>query len=229
MIKIQTQEEKEYINVDKALRAVCKRIDQNPFIIYSEADIQTLVHMELLKDDAREFQTKSIINGIKIKTNRVHREYLGYGKGKKSDIAIFSVDDIKNINHSGGILNMMGKNYPSKGKPVDRSHVIEIKFIRSGEKGEKLSDYVLVDFKKMRFEYSEQTSVKTKLYQLFIIRWNISGSETILKQKAHYKRINEELMKEPEIQFYLYYWPKDKWKDILHPIFKDNKAVVDLT
>ncbi len=62
---------------------------------------------------------------------------------------------------------------------------------------------------------------------MLIIRWNISKASTIKNQKKAFEELNEELKKEPSIQLYLYYWPKEKWESIIYPTLNNN-SVIDL-
>jgi len=86
----------EDISVDKAILSLCKKLKENPFIIYSEADLQVLLTSELLKQDPELYETNRIYKGKKLKTLRIHRE-IPYFKGR-TDVVVFSKDDIKNIN-----------------------------------------------------------------------------------------------------------------------------------
>ncbi len=75
------------IDVDLAILSLIKKLQKNPFIVYSEKDLQTFLSLELLEVDKKLYKTNANFNGIQMKTTRVHREYT-YVKGS-IDIVIF--------------------------------------------------------------------------------------------------------------------------------------------
>ena len=62
------------IDVDLAILSLLKKLQKNPFIVYSEKDLQTLLSLELLDMDKKFYNTNATVNGIRMKTNRVYRD-----------------------------------------------------------------------------------------------------------------------------------------------------------
>ena len=92
------------IDVDLAILSLIERLQKDPFIIYSEKDLQALLSLELLDMD-KLYNIKATVNGIQMKTNRVHREYPYVKKNivkGNIDIVIFSEKDIENIDGEKG-------------------------------------------------------------------------------------------------------------------------------
>ena len=196
------------IDVDLAILSLLKKLQKNPFMVYSEKDLQALLSLELLDMDKKLYNTNAIVNGIRMKTNRVHREY-PYVKGS-IDIVIFSEKDIKNINGDQGAkfgyLHVF-----SKKRSVSCSHLIEIKNPRK----ETLNlSSIQDDFKKLRDGYSksEELKDKAKLYFVCYHLWDITENY-IKKQINIYKECFRLAKIEPEIKFYMLIGPKNKWNE----------------
>jgi len=196
------------IDVDLAILSLLKKLQKDPFIVYSEKDLQALLSLELLDIDKKLYNTNAIVNGILMKTNRVHREY-PYVKGS-IDLVIFSEKDIKNINGDQGTkfgyLHVF-----SKKRSVSCSHLIEIKNPRKETLNVSSIQY---DFKKLREGYSksEELKDKAKLYFVCYHLWDITMKH-IKKQINIYKECFRLAKIEPEIKFYLLIGPKNKWNE----------------
>ncbi len=203
------------INVKHAVDSLFRKLKSNPFLIWSEADLQTMLSIELQKFDTKLFETSLSFNGHKVKTNRIHREYICNKPRNNIDIVIFSQNDIKNINDTKYYYLFVLNENENNGKeyrPVECSHLIEIKTNLSGVKGKSLYDDICHDFKKLRKTYIEQ-KLKPELHYIFFIRWNIK--KAIESQKTIFRQLYKEIDKEPKIQFHLFTWPEDKWKNII--------------
>lgn len=207
------------INVSEAISLTFKKLKANPFIIWSEFDLQTLLSIELSKFDSTLYETKLIIDGYRVRTNRVHREYICYKPNQDIDIVVFSKEDIENIDDTRDkYLQIMKDNKTSSGntriyKPVECSHLIEIKTNLSGTKGEIFSK-VKHDFDKLRKSYDMQ-EFKPELHYILFIRWNIKNATTKTKQRNYFKDLLIEINKNPKIKFHLLAWPEKTWKAIL--------------
>ncbi len=113
-----------HIDVDKAIKSLIGKLQDNPRIIYSESDLQTLLSIELSTMD-------ELLPIEKGKTCRVHREYPYYKNGRAHDfdIAIFAQEDIVNINSKLGelFINEINSNGKKEKRNVVCSHLIELK------------------------------------------------------------------------------------------------------
>lgn len=94
----------ENIDVDKVILSLIGKLKENPLLVYSEADLQTLLSLELSTKD----KISPTAEGFK--TRKVHRE-IPYCKIKpkdkfthKIDVAIFAQQDIERINANLGEL-----------------------------------------------------------------------------------------------------------------------------
>lgn len=207
------------MNVSKAISLTFKKLKANPFIIWSEFDLQTLLSIELSKFDSILYETKLIIDGYRVRTNRVHREYICYIPKNDIDIVVFSKVDIRNIDDTrDNYLQIMNDDKTSSGdpryyKPVECSHLIEIKTNLSGTKGEIFSK-VKHDFGKLRKTYKMQ-EFKPELHYILFIRWNIKKTTTKAKQRIFFEDLLIEIIKKPKIKFHLLAWPEKTWKAIL--------------
>ena len=200
------------IDVDLAILSLIEKLQKDPFIIYSEKDLQALLSLELLDMDKKLYNTKATVNGIQMKTNRVHREY-PYIKGS-IDIVIFSDKDIEDIDGDKG--TKFGYLHVFKQKrSVSCSHFIEIKNPRKETLKESSIQY---DFKKLIDGYSksEELKDKAKLYFVCYHLWdiNVNNYSKIKKQVDIYKKYFSIANLEPEIKFYLLIGPKNKWRDL---------------
>ena len=95
-------------DIDKAIEDVCVKIIQEPYIYFSEADIQQLLAEKLRKitHDKEEIIEKLYPTNIKrgkgakgeYKTSLLHREY-GGGDKTRIDIVVFDPADVSKINN----------------------------------------------------------------------------------------------------------------------------------
>lgn len=199
------------IDVDLAILSLIEKLQKDPFIIYSEKDLQALLSLELLDMDKKLYNTKATVNGVQMKTNRVHREY-PYVKGK-IDIVIFSEKDIEDIDGDKG--TKFGYLHVFKQKrSVSCSHLIEIKNPRKETLKESSIQY---DFKKLIDGYSksEELKDKAKLYFVCYHLWDIkvNNNSKIKNQIDIYKKFFNIAKLEHEIKFYLLIGPKSKWEE----------------
>ncbi|KKM27395.1 hypothetical protein LCGC14_1575200, partial [marine sediment metagenome] len=102
---------------------------------------------------------------------------------------------------------------PDNYKPVECSHLIEIKTNLNGTKGNILND-MKHDFEKLRKTYKIQ-KFKPELHYILFIRWNIKYSNTKSKQKLIFEKLLIDINKNPKILFHLVAWPEKSWKEIL--------------
>lgn len=207
------------MNVSKAINLTFKKLKANPFLLWSEFDLQTLLSIELSKFDSILYETKLIIDGYRVRTNRVHREYICYIPKNDIDIVVFSMFDIKNINDTKDkylqiIFDDKTSSRDSKNyRPVECSHLIEIKTNLSGTKGAIFRE-VKHDFEKLRKTYKMQ-EFKPELHYVLFIRWNIKNTTAKAKQKFLFENLLIEINKNPKVQFHLLAWPEKTWKKIL--------------
>ncbi len=203
------------IDVDLAILSLIEKLQKDPFIIYSEKDLQALLSLELLDMD-KLYNIKATVNGIQMKTNRVHREYpyvkRNIYKGN-IDIVVFSEKDIENIDGEKGPKFGYLHVYNQE-RSLSCSHLIEIKNPRK----ETLKESSIQgDFKKLREGYSKskELKVKAKLYFVCYHLWdiNVNNYSKIKKQVDIYKKCFSIANLEPEIKFYLLIGPKNKWRD----------------
>jgi len=205
--------------VESAIINLIEMLQENPFIVYSEKDLQTLLSLELLSLDQELVKTNQKYEGNPIKVNRVHREYpyLKIGRRKSFDIVIFSEEDIKKIswktNSHFGYLH----NY-NEGISILCSHLIELKNIRK-ETLKKTS--IKSDFEKLREGYHRFEDFK-KYPKLFFVCYHLwkCNPKKIRKQLNIYGNSFLDSKKEPVINFFLLIGPEEKWKV---PILKDEK------
>jgi len=180
--------------------------------------------MELAKIDTELYETSMEVEGKIVKIRRVHREYMCFTPHNDIDIVVFSKNDIKNINDNRGYyLLVMGKNSKTVRdyRPVECSHLIEIKNNFGGIKGKNLLNDIIHDFEKIRKVYEIQDE-KPELYYIFFILWKIKIESAIQKQIHLLETIFKELKKEPNIKLFLYAWPEEIWNRIIpgHNIFE---------
>jgi len=205
------------IDVDLAILSLLKKLQKNPFIAYSEKDLQTLLSLELLDMDKKFYNTNAIVNGIRMKTNRVHREY-PYVKGS-IDIVIFSETDITNIDGAQGTkfgyLHVFNQN-----RSVSCSHLIELKNPR---KETLIESSIKDDFMKLREGYSRSKEFKDKAKLYFVCYQLWDFTDNIVKNQIDiYKKYFKNAKVEPEIKFYLLIGPKTKWKE---PFLNENELL----
>ena len=218
----------EDIDVDKALLSLIGKLKENPLLVYSEADLQTLLSVELSTND-KKYPTES-----GFKTFRVHRE-IPYCKinpedksNHKFDLTIFAQQDIIKINANLGELFVRGqysdgttekkseKDTPKRATFC--SHLIELKMPPRGT-----INYTTIkhDFEALRSGYKEyrffmkEYGFETKLYFFCYVVWKTTKKNTKEDQVLEFKKSFENaLIKlEPEINFYLLIGPKEDWKD----------------
>ena len=184
---------KEDIDIDKAILSLIGKLKENPLLIYSEADLQTLLSVELSAKDEK-YPTE---RGFK--TSRVHRE-IPYCKinpedksSHKIDVAIFAQQDIERINANLGELYVRGQSSDgTKGKKSEKdnpkratfcSHLIELKMPpRETIKyttldSKKYQKTIKHDFEALRSGYKEykffmkEYGIETKLYFFCYVIW----------------------------------------------------------
>ena len=194
--------------MNKAIVSLCKKLKENPFIIYSEADLQVLLTSELLKQDPKLYETNRIYKGKKLKTPRIHREF-PYFKGR-TDVVVFSKDDIKNIN-----FYLHVKINQSEKRSVFCSNLIELKYSH----GELKNKEVLIkDFNKLREAsniYKSKYNYESSLFFVYYIFFDFTNRTDL---KSHCETLEELLInskKLPIINYYLIIGPEEKWRKIL--------------
>jgi len=197
--------------VNKAILSLCKKLKENPFIIYSEADLQVLLTNELLKQDPELYETSRIYKGKKIKTSRIHREF-PYNKGR-TDVVVFSKDDIKNINF---YLHVKLNQSIHKKRAVFCSNLIELKYSH-GELKEK--ELLLKDFNKLREAsnlYESLFNFKSNLFFVYYVFFNLTNKANLKKHCETLKELLTNSKKLPLINYYLIIGPEEKWYKILN-------------
>jgi len=199
----------EDIDVNKAILSVCKKLKENPFIIYSEADLQVLLTSELLKQDPELYETNRNYKSKKIKTSRIHREF-PYYKGR-TDVVVFSKDDIENINF---YLHVKLNQSIHKKRAVFCSNLIELKYSH-GELKKK--EVLLKDFNKLREAsnlYESQFNFKSNLFFVYYVFFNFTNRTNL---KKHIETLKELLISslKTHINYYLIIGPEEKWYKIL--------------
>lgn len=148
---------------------ICQKLIENPCLIFSEADLQVLLSIELSKYDETYYNTQlQNSDGQFLNTKLVHREYVCRGiKGKKIDITVYSKEDIKNINDSiKHRIRLAGR----KKRYVNLTHLIEIK--TNFNHRQKVFEPILDDFEKMRKVYDAQVksnAIEPQLFYLYFI------------------------------------------------------------
>lgn len=204
------------IDVDLAILSLLEKLQKNPFIIYSEKDLQAQLSLKLIDMDKKLYDTNVTVNGIRMKINRVHREYPYVKKNiykGNIDIVVFSEKDIENIDGEKGPKFGYLHVYNQK-RSVSCSHLIEIKNPRKETLKESS---IQADFKKLRDGYtkSEELNDKAKLYFVCYHLWDISPNNYngIKKQVEIYNKCFSKANLEPEIKFYLLMGPKNKWRE----------------
>ena len=207
------------IQVEQSIKNVCQKLIEHPYLIFSEADLQVLLSMELSKYDDTYYKTQlKNSDGQFLKTKLVHREYVCRGiKGKKVDIVVYSKEDITNINDSIKHRIRLGG---SKKRYVNLSKLIEIKTNFNGR--QKVFSSILDDFEKMRKVYIDQVKsnvIEPELFYLYFIRWNLKNPRIIKRQINNFKPIIKRAKHHPVIKLYLVFWPFNTWKSI----FQEDK------
>ena len=218
----------ENIDVDKVLLSLIGKLKENPLLVYSEADLQTLLSVELSTNDEKYSTERGF------KTYRVHRE-VPYCKinledkfNHKIDVAIFAHQDIKRINAKLGRLFVKGQysdgttekksEKDSPRRATFCSHLIELKM-----PPRETIKYTIIkrDFEALRSGYEnykffmKEYGIETKLYFFCYVVWETTKKTTKEKQVLEFKKgfENAKIKLEPEINFYLLIGPKDDWKD----------------
>ncbi len=154
--------------VNKSILDSLLFIKENPGAIWSEYDLQTIISLYLMK--VPEF-TPDLIHReypyMAIKSENREKE-----RAHKSDIVIFSKDDVCNINDLNGYLIVHGENrdgdrIKSEKRAVYCTHLFELK-----TKRERFKQGVLDDFRLLRkgsFYYREASP---ELYSICYFYWN---------------------------------------------------------
>lgn len=197
--------------MNKAILSLCKKLKENPFIIYSEADLQAFLTSELLKQDPELYETNRIYKGKKLKTPRIHREF-PYYKGR-TDVVVFSKDDIKNINF---YLHVKLNQSIHKKRSVFCSNLIELKHSH-GELKEK--ELLLKDFNKLREAsnlYESLFNFKSNLFFVYYIFFDFTNRTDLKTHRETLKELLINSKKLPLINYYLILGPEEKWYKILN-------------
>lgn len=204
--------------VESGIINLIEKLQENPFIVYSEKDLQTLLSLELLSLDQKLVEVNREYKENPIKVSRVHREYpyLKIGRRKSFDIVIFSEEDIKKISWKTDSNFGYLHNY-NEGIPILCSDLIELKNIRK----ETLKETTIKsDFEKLREGYHRFEDSK-KFPELFFVCYHLwkCKPKKIRKQLDIYKNSFLDSKKDPTINFFLLIGPEEKWKD---PILNDE-------
>ena len=185
-------------------------LQENPRVIWSEFDMQTIISLHLMKIPEllptlvhREYPYTAI------KSESKERE-----RAHKFDIVIFSKDDVGNINDPNGYLLVHGENRDGnriKGekRAVYCTHLFELKVKR-----DRFKDGVLKDFQHLREGASYYRNVHPELYSICYFYWNTN------KVNIHSEIINsiEKLFTESNkenINFYLLIGPSHVWSKLV--------------
>jgi len=195
--------------VNKAILLLCKKLKENPFVIYSEADLQVLLASELLKQDPELYETSRIYKGEKLKTSRIHREMPYFGGS--TDVVVFSKDDIKNIN-----FYLHVKINQSEKRGVFCSNLIELKYSHGELKKKEL---LLKDFNKLREAsnfYKSKYNYKSELFFVYYIFFDFTNRTDLKTHRETLKELLNESKKLPLINYYLIIGPEEKWYKILN-------------
>jgi len=196
-------------NIQKSILESLLFVKENPSVIWSEYDMQTIISLYLMK--VPEFNP-----------NLIHREY-PYMKIKskkrthKSDIVIFSKDDVENINDHNGYLIVHGEDsdgnrIEGEKRAVYCTHLFEIKVKR-----ERFKQGVLEDFRLLRKGYSQYRKANPELFSICYFYWNTN------RKKIHtdiIEGIDELFIKasydtDTLINFYLLIGPSHIWSSLV--------------
>jgi len=225
----------ENIDVDKAILSLIGKLKENPLLVYSEADLQTLLSFELSTKDKKGPTEKGF------KTCRVHREIpcckINFEDkfSHKIDVAIFSQQDIERINANLGELFVKGQysdgsteKKSTKDTPKRAtfcSHLIELKvppretINYTTQNLKKYKKTIKYDFEALRSGYKDykffmkEYDIETKLYFFCYVVWETTKKTTKENQVLEFKKGFENALSKPEINFYLLIGPKNEWKD----------------
>jgi hypothetical protein len=160
-------------SVKKIIENVIEKINEDPFIVHREADIQAMIYNQLCKKYDELYPTKLVdITGKIFQTSLVHCEYY-FGKvednkqsKKKFDIVIFNKNDAENINTHWLRIKKGGSE-----ETVKLDHVIEIKF-ETGLGGKNITNYqgspMESDIKKLLYLKNNKDCVN--LHFVYILR-----------------------------------------------------------
>ena len=182
-------------------------IKENPGVIWSEYDMQTIISLHLMK--VPEF-TPDII----------HREY-PYMSGKKRahkfDIVIFSKDDVCNINDRNGYLIVRGENrdgdrIKNEKRAVYCAHLFELK-----AKRERFKQGVLEDFRLLRKGASYYRKASPELYAICYFYWNPNKKKIQIYADVieGIEDIFTKTLDDPKINFYLLAGPSHIWSSLV--------------
>jgi len=186
-------------------------VKENPGLIWSEYDMQTIISLYLMKIP-------------EINPNLIHREYPyitikseneDKERAHKVDIVIFSKDDVGNINNSNGYLIVHGENRDGdringEKRAVYCTHLFEIKVKR-----ERFKQGVVEDFRLLRKGASYYREASPELYFICYFYWKTN------KKKIHTEIIEDidklftKAFHDPQINFYLLVGPSDIWSSLV--------------
>ena len=212
------------INIDKAINLLFTNMQKNPYLVYSESDLQTLLCKEILSMDETVCPIRDQTGG----TYRMHTEYPYTVNAHDFDIVIFAEDDIKNINGALFIYdqNPDGSDKVLNGKKeikrsVFCSHLIELK-LRDKAKGTLNYSEIEQDFEFLRKGYEQYNhfrnlyKIETQLYFVCYLNWNPRSERTIKDQVEIFKKIFNKAKEHPRINFYLLIGPRERWEEKFH-------------
>lgn len=186
-------------------------IKENPGVIWSEYDMQTIISLHLMK--VPEFTP-----------DLFHREY-PYGpksikitnknkkKTHKFDIVIFSKDDVCNINDRNGYLIVRGENrdgnrIKNEKRAVYCAHLFELK-----AKRDRFKQGVLEDIRLLIKGASYYRKASPELYAICYFYWNPNKNKNQIYTDV-IKGIEEiftQTLDDPKINFYLLAGPSHIW------------------
>ncbi len=198
-------------NIQKSILESLIFVKENPGVIWSEFDMQTIISLYLMKVP-------------EITPNLIHREYPymtikseneDKERAHKVDIVIFSKDDVGNINNSNGYLIVHGENRDGdringEKRAVYCTHLFEIKVKR-----ERFKQGVVEDFRLLRKGASYYREASPELYSICYFYWNTN------KKKIHTEIIEDldELFAkasyDTQINFHLLVGPSHIWSRLV--------------
>lgn len=164
--------------VNKSIKTVIKKIDENSFIIHAESDIQAMIYCELVKNNNK-IKSMNLKDHQNKKYNNipVHTEYYfernekgKFTKGNRIDLVVYNENDMCNINTDYQRIKK------DKEYLVKLDHVIEIKFEKGlgGKNKDNFENSIIEqDIKKLqRFHklHKNYSNHESKLHFVYIRR-----------------------------------------------------------
>jgi hypothetical protein len=169
------------MTVEKIINDCISKIDENPFLYFSEQDIHAMLYCALsnefdgLYEIGLKGKTKNGYPLAPFKTKLVHCEY-GKGEIERLDIVVFSKEKVKNITTTWLAEYRPEGNGTYNYIAID--HAIEIKNSRS-EIPSDWKKYVMDDLTKLKNAGDENT----KRHFIYILRWP-NAKDTTRKREA---------------------------------------------